>query len=72
MRDYLKAAALYVWAMLLFIGSNIVALAIHAAFNAIGTWIVLEQFDYSLAFWEYVLVGAGLSIILNGNQASTD
>lgn len=72
MLDYLKAAALYVGAMVLYIGSNIVAVAIHAVFNALGAWIILEQFDYSLSFWQYILVGAGLAIILNGNQASND
>ncbi len=72
MLKYLKRAGLYIGAMILFIGGNIVAVAIHAVFNALGTWIVLEQFDYSLKFWQYILVGAGLAIILNGNQTSSD
>lgn len=60
--------------VLLGIGATLVATAIHAAINAIGVWIVLEQFDYSLSggFWSYIIVGIGLAIILNGNVASSD
>lgn len=71
-KDYFRRAWLYVVSAALFIGGNIVALAFHAAVNALGTWIILEQFDKSLSFWQYILIGAGLTVILNGNKADSD
>lgn len=59
--------------MLKFIGAMLLAVSIHAGVNALGVWIVLEQFNYSLpGFWSYIFAGYGLSIILNGNIASRD
>lgn len=59
-------------ALLLFIGATLVGTAIHALVNALGVWIILEQFDYSLpGFWQYIIVGIGLAVILNGNVTSS-
>jgi hypothetical protein len=51
--------------VLLGIGATVVSIFINAAVNAVGVWIVLEQFNYSLSgFWAYILVGLGLAIVL--------
>lgn len=59
-------------AVLLGIGALVLGTAIHALVNALGVWIVLEQFHYSLpGFWSYIIVGWGLALILNGNVTSS-
>lgn len=50
---------------------SIVGYAFHAAANAFGAWIILEQFDYSMPFWNYIWIGIALTILLNGNASSS-
>lgn len=51
--------------ILLGIVGVLVSTLINAAINAVGAWIVLEQFNYSLpGFWSYIFVGCGLAIIM--------
>lgn len=52
-------------AVLLGIGAVLVSTLINAAVNAVGVWIILEQFNYALpGFWSYIFVGLGLAIVL--------
>lgn len=63
---YIKKAAQYTGLVLLGIGGMVVASFWNALINALGVWIVLEQFDYSLpgGFWSYIFAGFGLAIIV--------
>lgn len=52
---------------------TIVNWTIHTGMNAIGSWIILDALDKThLGFWTYVIIGFGLTLIVNGNTASTD
>lgn len=43
---------------------HLVGIAAQIPINGLMAWVILEQFEYSMPFWNYVWIGLALTILL--------